>query len=693
MGKFMVKYLLVLSLIIVLISCSKDMKKENSNDSDLKKTNLISDSEIDKVISELIKKNDASLKFRIEHGVRQVAAFWNSEDGINQDFVDFCLDNFVADSIEYERTFESLQKQLENIEGNFNNMTLNLRFPVDVEDNKQPTALDMKFAAYNPSAHTTEDYFKNKIAFVILLNYPTYSLEEKNELGKNWNRRDWAKARIGDMFTSRVPADFIQKYSEISAKSDNYISNYNIIMGNIIDKDNKVNFPKDMKLISHWNLRDELKANYPKEDGLRKQEIIYQIMLRIINQDIPKDVINNPEVMWEPFSNTITKNGKELAIETEPNTRYELLFENFKALKEMDSYYPLYNSYIKRQFDQTVEMSFDEVEKMFIEFISSTQVKETAAIIKNRLKRDLRPFDIWYDGFKDRSNIDVDAITNQLRKKYPNSDEFAKDLPNILTKLGFSKDKANWVASKIAVDPSRGAGHAWGSRSRWDKSHLRTRIGAQGMDYKGYNIAIHEFGHNVEQTFSLYNIDHYSLAGVPSNAFTEAFAFLFQARDLNILGIKSKDPNVEYNNTLDNLWSAYEIMGVALVDMYIWKWLYENPNADANMLKENSIRIAKEVWNKYYADYLGEKDSPILAIYSHIISYPLYLSAYPMGHLIEFQIEQFIKGKNFGSEVERITSLGKLTPLFWMKNAVGEPLSIKPTLQAAQIAIEKLNKK
>ena len=30
------------------------------------------------------------------------------------------------------------------------------------------------------------------------------------------------------------------------------------------------------------------------------------------------------------------------------------------------------------------------------------------------------------------------------------------------------------------------------------RSRLRTRIPSQGMDYKGYNIAIHEFGHNVE---------------------------------------------------------------------------------------------------------------------------------------------------------------------------------------------------
>ncbi|HRP02937.1 MAG TPA: hypothetical protein PLE30_09860 [Candidatus Kapabacteria bacterium] len=650
----------------------------------------ISKDDISKATNDLVNKYGSVHKFRIEKGVKQVAAFWHLEDGSNKEFTEFCLDNFLVDSLEYEQNFESLEKQLENVEGNFNNMMLNLRFPIDVEVYEKPTLLDYKFAAYNPSAHVSEDYFQNKIAFIILLNFPSYTLEEKNNLGKNWSRRDWAKARVGDLFTSRVPANIVQKFTAINSKADNYISNYNIMMGNIIDKDNLISFPSDMKLISHWNLRDELKANYPQKNGLQKQEIIYKIMLRIINQEIPNDIINNTDLSWEPFSNKVYKNNKQIDVKAEPNTRYQLLLDNFKALKEMDQFNPIYDTYIKRQFDQSVEISYNDIEKMFIEFITSKQIKETADIIKSKLKRELRPFDIWYDGFKDRSNIDIDAITEQLKKKYPNASTFANDLPNILEKLGFTEKRAAWLSDKIAVDPSRGAGHASGSRSRNDKAHLRTRIGKDGMDYKGYNIAIHEFGHNVEQTFSLYNIDYYSLSGVPSNAFTEAFAFIFQARDLDIFGIKSKDPNSEYNNTLDNLWSAYEIMGVALTDMYIWKWLYDNPDANSEQLKQNSVRIAKEVWNKYYANVLGEKNSPVLAIYSHIISYPLYLSAYPLGHLIEFQIEQHIKNRDFGKEVERITSLGRLTPLYWMSQAVGAPLSIKPTLDAAQEAINKL---
>ena len=42
-----------------------------------------------------------------------------------------------------------------------------------------------------------------------------------------------------------------------------------------------------------------------------------------------------------------------------------------------------------------------------------------------------------------------------------------------------------------------------GAGARGDKPHLRTRVEKDGMDYKGYNIAVHEMGHNVEQMFSL----------------------------------------------------------------------------------------------------------------------------------------------------------------------------------------------
>src|ERR1700726_4023241 len=72
-----------------------------------------------------------------------------------------------------------------------------------------------------------------------------------------------------------------------------------------------------------------------------------------------------------------------------------------------------------------------------------------------------------------------------------------------------------------------------------------SRIEKDGMNYKGYNIAVHELGHNVEQVFSLYEVDHTLLAGVPNNAFTEALAFVFQAKDLELLGLAKPDAESE----------------------------------------------------------------------------------------------------------------------------------------------------
>jgi oligoendopeptidase F len=180
------------------------------------------------------------------------------------------------------------------------------------------------------------------------------------------------------------------------------------------------------------------------------------------------------------------------------------------------------------------------------------------------------------------------------------------------------------------------------------------------------------------------------LRGVPNTAFTEAVAFLFQANDLKLLG-QGNPSNIEEAEALaalDNCWSAYEIMGVSLLDMYVWQWMYENPDCNPKELQQAVERIAIEVWNNYYYPIFGVKDSPILAIYSHMITSPLYLANYPVGHLIEFQIEQYVKDKQFADEITRMLVQGQIIPQEWMKGAVGTEISGKPTLEAVNQALK-----
>jgi oligoendopeptidase F len=207
------------------------------------------------------------------------------------------------------------------------------------------------------------------------------------------------------------------------------------------------------------------------------------------------------------------------------------------------------------------------------------------------------------------------------------------------------------------------------------------------MNYKGYNIAIHELGHNVEQVFSLNGIDHWFLAGVPNNAFTEAFAFTFQERDMELLGLGKEAAQARRDQALATLWATYEIGGVGLVDMKVWRWLYQNPNATPAELKAAVLAIAREVWNKYYAPVFGSRDQEILAIYSHMIEYGLYLPDYSLGHIIAFQVAEKLRAGNFGTEFERMAKQGRLTPDAWMRGAVGGPLSAEPLLKAAREAL------
>lgn len=219
----------------------------------------------------------------------------------------FCEDRFVADEVERRILFEKISRNLEILNGHFNMISLELQEPLHLKFG-EIKPIDETFGGFDPSAHLQEDLYSGKIAFEVALNFPFYSLAEKQKLAPQWNRLDWAYARMGDVFTSRIPAHLKQEVSRVGSNSDVYISQYNIYAGNLVDEAGNRPFPEDMVLLSHWNLRDELKANYPLGSvGLEKQKMIYQVMQRIISQTIPEDVINNADFQWNPYSNAVLR--------------------------------------------------------------------------------------------------------------------------------------------------------------------------------------------------------------------------------------------------------------------------------------------------------------------------------------------------------------------------------------------------
>ncbi|MGC9365122.1 MAG: hypothetical protein ACP5FZ_11210 [Fidelibacterota bacterium] len=649
----------------------------------LKMENQVLQSLVDRMVAKFGREHQQ----RIATGVRQVSQFWQECDGDTAALEAFCMENFMADGAERDQAFERLESAFEMLNGLMVEQERVFQWHLQV-DTGPVIPLDYLLANFSLASHVEEDLYKTKIAFFVLLNYDVRMLEEMIQTGAKWSRRQWAETRLAQQFTSRVPADAAQRRYEAYLKADDYISNYNIYMHNLLDAKDQRLFPEGLKLISHWGLRDELKAQYAEADGLPRQQMIYDVMRKIIRQEIPRVVINNPEVVWNIATNEVS--GAASDTSREPDTRYEMLKAIFLAEKAVDPYYPIYPTKIDRRFQRDREIPEEAVEQLFSKLLSSSEFQKTGKLIEKRLGRPLQPFDIWYSGFRSASGYSEKELDELVRAKYPTVAAFEADIPNILQKLGFEQETAEFIASKIEVDPARGAGHAMGAGRRIDNAHLRTRVPEGGMNYKGFNIAIHELGHNVEQVLSLNRVDHTLLEGVPNTAFTEAFAFIFQKRDLEILGLESVDEQKEHLAALNQLWSTAEIAGVALVDMAIWRWMYANPDATPAELKTAVIQIARDVWNQYFYPVLGHKDAPILAIYSHMIDGGMYLPDYPLGHIIQFQIEEYIKGKNLGQEMERMCVQGSITPTLWMEQAVGDNISVTPLLTAANKALKAL---
>ena len=665
------------------------------------------------LVAALVRKHGEPARARAERGVRQVLALWRPQDGDARAFVE---DSFAADPTPL---LERFSRAFEQIDGHLLEIGRALRSWSELELGPQ-LPVDSLFAAVDVGAHLSDDLFDSKLAFVALLNFPLPELDEMTAQGPSWTRRQWAEARLARRFAQRPGGAALQAVAKASADSEAYIAGYNFWMHHLLDQGERI-FPKGVRLLTHWNLRDEIKADYAEKDralGLRRQRLIRAAMERIVTQTIPRGVIDDPRVDWDPVANTVARSpdaeveqeqmkaqGKRpaepvVSAAREPDLRYAQLLADFQAARRADADSPFAATEIARHFAFDDEIPEARVRALLTQVLASPLAPRLGALIRKRLGRPLEPHDIWYNGFlESRTRQPEEELSRKTRARYPTAEAYKKDIPRLLRDLGFSAAKARFVDEHIVVDPARGSGHAMQAARRsellpwWgpgDSPHLRTRINPDGMDYKGYNIAVHEMGHNVEQVFSLYGVDDTLLQGVPGTAFTEALAFTFQNRNLELLGLPRTDARAARLKTLNDFWETWEIAGVGLLDIDTWEWMYAHPAATPAELREAVLSMARGYWDKYYAPVLGTPGNPQLAIYSHMINSFLYLYRYPVGHLIAFQLEEKMNADpaRFGDEFERVTRFGRETPDLWMQHATGRPVVAEPLLEATAAAAQ-----
>ncbi|MBO7651282.1 MAG: hypothetical protein J6S84_01000, partial [Bacteroidales bacterium] len=218
---------LIVLAMVAFVSCKDSSKNNGAVVAEFR----IPQNDIERTVRSLKEFCNGQESDRIEKGVSQVAALWQEQDGSLDDFYDFCMTNFVLDSAKRFETYKKIERDLEILYGYGNTMTIKLMEPLHL-DMGEVDFVDEAMGAYSTTAHIADDLFANKMAFYIVLNFPSYSLAEKNALCDKWTRQDWAYARLGDKFTSRIPAEYEQAANVAMTNADNYISSYNIYMGN-----------------------------------------------------------------------------------------------------------------------------------------------------------------------------------------------------------------------------------------------------------------------------------------------------------------------------------------------------------------------------------------------------------------------------------------------------------------------------
>lgn len=649
----------------------------------------LDDAARDRVVAALVAVHGEAQAERIRRGVRQAADRWQADDGDADAFAAFASEHFLADPRELADTFAHLEYALEMLDGHALTADREIGRFQDLDEGPM-RPVDALLAAYGPGAHIDDDLFRTGVAFAVLLNLPLTTLDERVGEGRTWSRERWAHARLAQRFEHRLPASVIQDIDAATAAAGRYIDAYNIRMDRLVLDGGPAGYPDGTRLISHWGLRDEIRALYGREDGLPRQRLIAKVMERIVRQEIPAAVVDSGDWEWDPESNRVRRPGESEWRDSprEDDARYRHLRAVQRARAGADPYFPALPTHIDRSFARDREMSEDRVRALLESILTSPTAAKVGARIAESLGRPLEPFDLWYAGFRPSAGADEDALSRITRARYPDADAFRRDIPRILGMLGFDAETAAFLAERIVVEPSRGPGEAVGAARRDDRARLRTRVGPDGMDYKGFNIAVHEMGHTVEQVFSVTRIDHTLLQGVPNTGFTEAFAFLFQARDLELLGETADEADrLAALRALDRFWSAYEISGVALLDVAIWHWMVDHPGAGPAETRDAMVALAREIWNRYYAPVFGVTDVVLPAIYSHIIAYGLYTPDYPLGMIITSQVERFVRERNLATEMERMCLLGRIAPDVWMTEAVGEAVSSEALLAAAEEAL------
>jgi len=640
---------------------------------------------VEATVAALIARHGESERDRIAAGVFRVAERWTGRDGDADAFGSFCVESFVPRA-KLELFLDRLEFGLEQVRGHLYELRRNLRVFNDVRT-EELTAIDDCLGKFDPAPDLAEQTYRQKLAFLALLNLDRPPLATMLAEGAGWDANRWASVRICRSFTPRLPVETSDRARLVGHRANRWVAGFHIPVGRLVDERGHRHFAPDRALLAHWLVREEIKAGYGDADGLRRQRALAWTMARHIDGSIPLAVMEKRgEGDWDAANNTV---GGQPAGETVGLARYERWIEQRDLAFEVDRHWPEFPNAIRRKCDEQREIPEAEIERLLVSLLAAPVRGDLSAFLRKRLGRALEPFDIYLDEFVPPRP--AEEMNRLVRERFPDETAFARGLGPLLRELGFRPDDADFLAARIRVEIARGSGHAMRPGLAEYPAWLRTHRLADELGWDGFDTGMHELGHAIEQVVSTHRVPRPALRGVPNTACTEAFAFLYQSLGRRALGLDGTDPQRAHDlDAVQTYAMACQIAGPALLELRVWNWIYAHPQASAAELRDATLSIAERLWAEHYLEHFGPDPYRILAAYQHMINHPLYLADYPLGQLISHQIRSHLRGKDLAAETIRICSIGSVTPDLWMRRAVGGPLSAEPLLADAATGLGRL---
>jgi hypothetical protein len=643
------------------------------------------------LIDKMVEKFGVNNKEDIEIGIREAKRVWNFEKYKEEEFEKFCLENYKKEEETKDELLEKLSEILHLMTGPSQVANKIARENIDSEIKKEVEETDRVLANFNLLTRFNEDLYNYKISALIQLNFG--SRYENKEIK---TRRDWKIYRLGNVGESYIPFEISKRYQDIDMKNTEFLNQYLLNFSNIDFADKDIEFKNNLKLMPHWNIRDYAMSLNDDKNGLKKQRALTEVFERVIKGEIPKKFINSDEYIWKIREDKLIniKTKEEEKVEYIGVDRWEYFTKLFEITKEMDQYRKE-KDYIEYRFKNVRELELERVEKLFEDILTSENVEGIVKLIEKKLNRKVESFDIYQllnfseEKKEEKKEEKDDEKEKEKLNQYNSLEKLNSKIYDILIKLGFTKEKAEFISKKIIVQKSRSAGHAVPISTLFDVQRLRVKFQDENFDRSNFSTFMHELGHCTEGVISSYFMDHKLLWRIPNTAFTEAIAFNFQYKTDFILDNKEKKDD-DYK-VLSTFWQTYNNVLQAKFEIELYKFLYSQKELNKEIIHENSIRIANELWQKYLEKYFGKNEQALLAGYTHILFCDLYLPDYPIGRVIEYQISKFLKDKNFGTEIERICKIGSIKPDSWMKEAVNEEVSANSLLDDTKNILKKLN--